>query len=231
MENRETTESQWEAFNQRLRHEIENKQFFLKQAQAAVQKLSKTSDVDDLHNNRVAWASLLDTQLFIPDRSDPLGVVLALNREQRTSNSDVGSVLGGTIEQLQIMVHDQEALNDDMSKLNSFLTKRIKDNAANKDIESHHPEPRVSVAEIFENFVGEFLVPDISTSQDRWHEVKDNVLSLVYRLLEKDQDLRLSDFNPFCMALYRLLSKAHMLQEIPGADIPDNPYIRLYTTM
>ncbi|AMD20959.1 HEL322Cp [Eremothecium sinecaudum] len=221
-ENQSEIASEWSQFNDLIANELKNKKFFLQQAKSAVEGLDKIPAND----NNAVLNNLLQTQLFVPSRSDPIGIVLALNKERRSADNSIQMVLDSTIKELTEMVHDQESLNNDMRSLNSLLKKRVSDSEFIRDETVEMSNERIS--EILSDFVGKYLVPDLVSDESQWSESKEEVLRLIQRLLSQDKQLCLKNFSPRYLGLYRLLSKAHMLQEVYREEEPDNPFILLY---
>ncbi|AGO10382.1 AaceriABL073Wp [[Ashbya] aceris (nom. inval.)] len=214
---------------QQLRQELENKRYFLEQAENALQRLDVEAIEAEGTVNMEAWNKLLETQLFIPERSDPLGIAVAIDSETQAVECGAGAVLSRQLEELEEMVQDQRKLCDDMQALNSLLKKRVKDSVAEEDA-AEVPCSSEEVEEIKGLFLREFLVPDLCRDASDWPVTNAATEELLQRLVQMDSQLRLSDFAPHCMGLYRMLSKANVIQET-FTDGNDNPYIRLYNLL
>ncbi|AAS50698.2 ABL073Wp [Eremothecium gossypii ATCC 10895] len=214
---------------QQLRQELENKRFFLEQAERALQNLDIEALEAEGNVNAEAWNKLLETQLFIPERSDPLGIAVAIDGETKAVNSGAGAVLSRQIEELEEMVQDQRKLCDDMQALNSILKKRVNASFVQEEA-TETPCSSEEVEQIKDSFLSEFLVPDLCRDASDWPATNTAMEDVLRRLVKLDPQLRLTDFAPHCMGLYRMLSKANVIQEI-FTDGHDNPYIRLYNLL
>ena len=114
--------SQLEFYKDRLKEEIENKKYFLKQASDAIKDLDQ--NYENLNEDKKQWQEFLRKPMFYPDRSDPLGIALAsvqLSARRLTSKQVVESP---TLTDLENMVFHQRSLNADMALLRNSLLER-----------------------------------------------------------------------------------------------------------
>lgn len=218
-----------ELFSINLKQELFNKRFFLKQAKAAIEKLGGESTLEHLPVNEKIWTSLLSKQLFIPQRSDPIGLVLLFNEkfhQLKFTNSQI------TEDSLEQIIKEYKSIINNLKVLNTLFLQRI-DDASIDDRDSIISEQSSSkknakLHSILESFIANFLTVDLSGPMELNEENSSRILNLIERLIAGDHTLKLSDFEPDCLGLYRLLVNSCLIIKIKINNNEDDFFLRLH---
>lgn len=218
--------SQLEFYKDRLKEEIENKKYFLKQASDAIKDLDQ--NYENLNEDKQQWQEFLQKPMFYPDRSDPLGIALAsvqLSARRLTSKQVVESP---TLTDLENMVFHQRSLNADMALLRNSLLKRST-RASNDTTErvetSQQRHERLQA--ILKGLTEEYLAVDLVDVETQTATLMEDMYSIIQRLVNYDETLKMSDFRHNCMGLYRLLLRGNLIEKLPLNENKNDFYIRM----
>lgn len=218
--------SQLEFYKDRLKEEIENKKYFLKQASDAIKDLDQ--NYENLNEDKQQWQEFLQKPMFYPDRSDPLGIALAsvqLSARRLTSKQVVESP---TLTDLENMVFHQRSLNADMALLRNSLLERStrpSDDTTERIETSQQRHERLQA--ILKGLTEEYLAVDLVDVETQTATLMEDMYSIIQRLVNYDETLKMSDFRHSCMGLYRLLLRGNLIEKLPLDENKNDFYIRM----
>ncbi|SCU83583.1 LAMI_0C03774g1_1 [Lachancea mirantina] len=205
-----------------LEKEILNKELFLQEVRRAIQAETEEGILQE--NDPIEWKQFLSKPLFMPDRSDPIGICLASVSARERLESSRQFLADNSVNDLVEMVEYQKTLNDGMRVLQTLLKKRIDTGDNIEDVTTIQLTPKEfkelngSLKDIMKRFLIDYLAPDLCEPEDD-SELLGNKMNkaLQVLLLEKGQ-VQKSIFLRECAALYRVLIKCRFIREFTSTD-------------
>lgn len=208
-----------EVYTKSLEAQIENKKYFLKQAQDAIEALSLEPNPE---NPAVSWHELLKRPMFYPERSDPIGLSLASvsQTSRKETTEEWINYMDGHLAMLKCMVEDQKQTNHDLNILIELLQRRPQHaNSSDREMTTLLPEARnQQLLADLKDFIKNYLSVDIVNAEDAGSDLSDIIFSLIMRLIDRDKTLQVTDFHYCSMGLYRLLLRSNLITIIESGD-------------
>ncbi|SCV01686.1 LAME_0G17832g1_1 [Lachancea meyersii CBS 8951] len=202
-------------YQESLEREIENKEYFLKQARNALEALQKNGSEKTLNDDPDLWNSFLEKPMFFPDRSDPAGLSLASYELRQRLESSQQYLQEEPLEPLEEMLGVQKTLNDGLQELEYLLSQRLKGSKTcnfqrtYQSSLSRNSELWAILKLLLENFVAVDLSPKgLDTDL-----VAENMFKLMERLVKKREKVAAKDFEGQCSGLYRILLRANFIRK------------------
>ncbi|CAI4034532.1 hypothetical protein SMKI_10G3250 [Saccharomyces mikatae IFO 1815] len=216
-----------------LENQIGNKRYFLKQAQNAVDEITRrTVDTEEKPANPSIFAELLKKPMFLSERADPIGYSLTSNflASRAQSSSEWLSVMSDHSVDKKAMVSLQKNINNDLEELLRKLEHQLTVIDNRKLDEVRVRTPKVRNKELWvslENFVKNFLASNLNNNDEPIDELTSEILGLLKRLIEHDLNLTLGDFSFRTMPIYRLGLRANIITVTRDSTNPEIKYIKL----
>ncbi|CEP60978.1 Mcm22p LALA0_S02e04016g [Lachancea lanzarotensis] len=209
------TQDELVLYQQSLQREIESKEYFLKQAKAALQ-LQRNSSDQILKDDIGLWNSFMEKPMFFPDRSDPLGWSLASCELRNRLKSNEQYLELEPLEPLRETLKLQERLNTGLETLEALLKSRLEghQNAKTKRRSSISAEScNVKLWDILNLLIRNFVAVDLSSKGSDIDQVAATMLDVLKHLLQVDRKVSVEEFSGQCSGLYRILLRANCIRK------------------
>lgn len=217
-----------EVYLKSLEDQLENKKYFLKQAQHAIDRLQTDPDTYQRIPDE-DWQDFLKKPMFFPGRSDSIGLSLAsesLGSRQQTSEEWL-EYMKHILSDMEEMVKYQHEANHEISILIELLERNSTISSMSL-VKTATKSPEQLNRELYgklEDFVRHYLSVDLLDAEDAGNELFGEIFQLIRRLINYDTSLRVTDFHRASRGLYRLLLRSNLISINKGSD--DNCYVKL----
>lgn len=217
-----------EVYQKSLEDQLENKKYFLRQAQNAIDRLQTDPDT----YRRIPdenWQAFLKKPMFFPGRSDPIGLSLAsesLGSRQQTSEEWLEYMERHLSDMEEMVKYQYEAKNEismliELLERNSNISTMPLLKKATKSPEQRNRD----LYDKLETFVRDYLSVDLTDAEDAGKDIFDEIFRLIKRLINYDTSLKVTDFHRASKGLYRLLLRSNLISINKASD--GNCYVKL----
>ncbi|PTN14929.1 Mcm22p [Saccharomyces cerevisiae] len=216
-----------------LENQIGNKRYFLKQAQGAIDEITKRSlDTEGKPVNSEVFTELLRKPMFFSERADPIGFSLTSNflSLRAQSSSEWLSLMNDQSVDQKAMLWLQNNINSDLKELLRKLQHQMTIMDSKKQDHAHIRTRKARNKELWDSladFLKGYLVPNLDDNDESIDSLTNEVMLLMKRLIEHDLNLTLNDFSSKTIPIYRLLLRANIITVIEGSTNPGTKYIKL----
>ena len=216
-----------------LENQIGNKRYFLKQAQGAIDEITKRSlDTEGKPVNSEVFTELLRKRMFFSERADPIGFSLTSNflSLRAQSSSEWLSLMNDQSVDQKAMLLLQNNINSDLKELLRKLQHQMTIMDSKKQDHAHIRTRKARNKELWDSladFLKGYLVPNLDDNDESIDSLTNEVMLLMKRLIEHDLNLTLNDFSSKTIPIYRLLLRANIITVIEGSTNPGTKYIKL----
>lgn len=195
-----------------LEREISNKEYFLRQAEDALEVLRREESIPK--EGSTSWNDFLEKPMFCPERSDPIGLCLAFSGHRSRLQESREFLKMHSLVALKEALELQKSLNEGLESFSGLLRTRLKKlTKSKKPVAPKSAEQRnVALKEIMKILVDSFVATDLAAMGSDTDLVAREMQELIRRLIRLEI-LNQADFRPRCTGLYRLLKKANIIEE------------------
>lgn len=202
-----------EVYRSLLETQIQNKRYFLKQAQDVISSLP-SQDITDMDKNKVdpdTFQSLLEKPMFLPERSDPIGLSLmntSMTKRIKTTQESIIAITE-SLEQDQQLIEYHVQMNKGLEELSKGLAKKgmefEQDDCSNNSVDLLDTNKKLHSA------LNDIVTKYISTDGE------DTVIAnqLLERLTSYDDTLNIDDFvsSHSGSIILKILRRYNLLEE------------------
>ncbi|CCF58586.1 hypothetical protein KAFR_0E04360 [Kazachstania africana CBS 2517] len=202
-----TADGSVDAYLRSLETQVENKQYFLNQANETIKNLSKADKSQNLQNDG-KFRELMKKPMVFTERSDPLGVSLVSTslRLRKDSSNDWISLNTEYNKNIRSMIETQKKVNRDLEVLVNLFEKGSTGKGTSLAVRPSLVEENNALWARLETMLKETLFKQGNHVE--------SVYSLFKRLVKSDPSVRQQDFQESddSKKMFRLLLKADLIE-------------------